>query len=85
MSASFSLTSYTSRDLKVLPGLLAGDYVPVDALDEALDELALELFPFFIACVAGFNVCGICSVLNLLSVRVLSLRKAFMYCVFILS
>ena len=75
MSASFSLTSYASRALNVLPCLLTGDYVPVDALDEALDELALELFPFFIVCVAGFTVCDICSVLNLLSVRVLSLRR----------
>ena len=85
MSASFLLSMDTSWDFTGLPGLLTGDYVPVDALDEALDELAVELFPFFIICVAGFTVCDICSVLNLLSVRVLSLRKAFMCCVFFIS
>jgi hypothetical protein len=75
----------TSWDFTGLPGLLKGDFVPVDALDEALDELAVELFPFFIIFVAGFTVCDICSVLNLLSARVLSLRKAFMCCVLFLS
>ena len=74
-----------SWDFTGLPGLLTGDYVPVDAFDEALDEIAVEPFPFLIVCVASFTVCGICSVLNLLSVRVLSLRKAFMCCVLFLS
>jgi len=45
-----------SWDFTGLPGLLKGDYIPVDALDEALDELALEIFPLIIVCVAGFTV-----------------------------
>ena len=54
-SASFLLNMDISWSFTGLPGLLTGDYVPVDALDEALDELAVELFPFLIVCVAGFT------------------------------
>ena len=75
-----------SWDLTGLPGLLTGDYVPVDALDEAFEEIVVELYLFLIVCVAGFTVCETsCAILNLLSVRVLSLRNAFMCCVYLVS
>ena len=79
-SASFLLSIDIVWDRIGLPGLLTGDYVPVDALDKVLDEPEAELFTFLIGCYAGFAACDTCSVLNLLSVRVLSLRKAFMCC-----
>ena len=81
-SASFLLSIDIVWDRIGLPGLLTGDYVPVDALDKVLDEPEAELFTFLIGCYAGFAACDTCSVLNLLSVRVLSLRKAFMCCVY---
>ena len=54
-------------NLPGLPGLLAGVYVPLDTFEELLDKLPTAPFLMLLLII-----------LNLLSVRVLSLKYAFM-------